>query len=505
MKKQIKHLIIVTFITIWPTIALLLPTPVLAQCSGVFGANTVCGSSSGGLPSSIPLSSISGVSGPGSSTSGCAAPWANTAGTLLASNCGFSLSSAGTATFAPTAASLNHGIVINQSPAGSPAANFYADVANIAFGALSNAGNNNYGLGDVCTTTSTSLVGQTICRETSLTVSNLSNSSSYPDNQFVGHQIVAIGSMNTTNSDASISGGNDNVQVTGTGWTYLIGREIDLTATQPIVNKEALRIVQASTDANAGSTIDSAIYAINQSGAVGWKNFIYLDATNGLMETSACIVCLHGTQTVAKGIDLSAWTISGDAFKSNGFFVDGSGNINGLEVAAAAASGFALGANPFAIDNGSFVVVNGEGGNSNQVLLLGGTTSYIDVSTLNFRNSGGATNYASITSAGLVLYGSSSGAGTLEAPAAASTYAWTLPATTDTLAGIAAAQTLTNKTLTTPITTGYAISGLPGSCTAGMRAHVTNGVASPTFGGAVSTTGSTVDPVFCIGSSWVYG
>lgn len=54
----------------------------------------------------------------------------------------------------------------------------------------------------------------------------------------------------------------------------------------------------------------------------------------------------------------------------------------------------------------------------------------------------------------LQLKGSSSGAGTLNAPAAASSYVWTLPAATGTLADLALAQTFTNKSLTAPAITG---------------------------------------------------
>jgi parallel beta-helix repeat protein len=50
------------------------------------------------------------------------------------------------------------------------------------------------------------------------------------------------------------------------------------------------------------------------------------------------------------------------------------------------------------------------------------------------------------------------------------------------------------------------ISSLPtcNSGEAGVRYTVSNGVASPTYQGTVSTTGATTQPVYCNGSSWVY-
>jgi hypothetical protein len=51
----------------------------------------------------------------------------------------------------------------------------------------------------------------------------------------------------------------------------------------------------------------------------------------------------------------------------------------------------------------------------------------------------------------VALNGSTSGSVTLTAPAVAGTNTLTLPAVTDTLVGLAATQTLTNKTLTSPI------------------------------------------------------
>jgi hypothetical protein len=53
----------------------------------------------------------------------------------------------------------------------------------------------------------------------------------------------------------------------------------------------------------------------------------------------------------------------------------------------------------------------------------------------------------------IVINGDTSGSVTLSAPAVSGSSVLTLPAVTDTLAGIAATQTLTNKTLTSPVLT----------------------------------------------------
>lgn len=51
----------------------------------------------------------------------------------------------------------------------------------------------------------------------------------------------------------------------------------------------------------------------------------------------------------------------------------------------------------------------------------------------------------------------------------------------------------------------YTIATLPAAPLTGTSAYVTNGQTSPTFLGAVSTTGTTVAPVFYNGTGWVYG
>lgn len=107
----------------------------------------------------------------------------------------------------------------------------------------------------------------------------------------------------------------------------------------------------------------------------------------------------------------------------------------------------------------------------------------------------------------LILSGSSSGAGTLEAPAAASTYVWTLPAATATLAGLGvaetwtAAQTFTNSDLlllgsstgATTLTSANA-SGTAYTLTvpANTGTILENNITSQTFSGGILLTAYSV-------------
>jgi hypothetical protein len=92
----------------------------------------------------------------------------------------------------------------------------------------------------------------------------------------------------------------------------------------------------------------------------------------------------------------------------------------------------------------------------------------------------------------LSLKGSTSGAGTLNAPAIASTYVWTLPPLTDTLVGKATTDTLTNKTFDTAATgNSFLINGVAANANNGTGAIArTTGPAfvTPALGAATATS-----------------
>ncbi len=100
----------------------------------------------------------------------------------------------------------------------------------------------------------------------------------------------------------------------------------------------------------------------------------------------------------------------------------------------------------------------------------------------------------------IVVAGDTSGSITISAPLVSGSNTLTLPAVTDTIAGIAATQTLTNKTLTSPVLTtpalGTPASGVLTNCTgvpaaalpAGSVLQVVSTTKSDTFTSSVSAT-----------------
>lgn len=215
-------------------------------------------------------------------------------------------------------AGLTQGMLSTETISGSSSASaVWANENNVTFGAYTNSGFHWVAAGgNNCTVNSASFASQVGCEYNQLTITQF-GTPGYPEDAFTVQANIGIANQNTSDTDASLTGGNDNVALNGTGWSYLVGREIDNTANEPLKVQNSLRLVTVSQ--YQGSTLDAMIDALAAPGvgAVGWHNLIYLDDSQGtLIDSGGCVLCTAGSGTVATGINLSGWSFSGYAWLS---------------------------------------------------------------------------------------------------------------------------------------------------------------------------------------------
>lgn len=107
--------------------------------------------------------------------------------------------------------------------------------------------------------------------------------------------------------------------------------DIDCHTSSSVLHKIGISIVEVATDKVAGSSTDAGIVFVNQTGAVGWTTAIQIGqniaGTSGPLTTSGTILNLATSQSITNGIDLINATISGVAFRSTNFQVNGSGIV----------------------------------------------------------------------------------------------------------------------------------------------------------------------------------
>jgi len=130
-----------------------------------------------------------------------------------------------------------------------------------------------------------------------------------------------------------IFGGNDvaTLAAAATRMAAIAGREINVGCEtgSSVLDKYGLMIVSLSTDGVQGSRNDAAFFFGNQTPAIGWGTLIQVgDSSNPQpLRTTGSILAIKGAPTFANGIDLTgAGSITGNAFASPSFNVDGSGN-----------------------------------------------------------------------------------------------------------------------------------------------------------------------------------
>lgn len=159
--------------------------------------------------------------------------------------------------------------------------------------------------------------------------------------------------------------------------------DVSVVAGASVQQKSVLTLVGVNSDAVQGSVYDAMLGLLRDSTTtVGWNYGIAFGrqdaqwpiASGGTMIGS--VAPASGSRIAAYGVDLRNITFSGGAFASPGFAVDGSGNVAGISLSTAGASG-AVYINSRSGSGTQFAWINQTGAN---VSLSDSSTSSTDIS-----------------------------------------------------------------------------------------------------------------------------
>lgn len=197
--------------------------------------------------------------------------------------------------------------------------------------------------------------------DVNLNFQNATSASNTNRNYVAGvFQTNVFGGDGGTNTGAGAKGAffGANAVIRGlAGATNLVGItgfEIDVQNAGTTQSRIGLNIVSFPSAQATNLTQDAAIeiYGAAGTGAVSWHNGIMFSNLGGFasVDSTGCLICTDGTaNTVSKGIDFSAYTITSYSFKANNFFVTGGGDTATRHVVgstsiptAATCPGFAL-------------------------------------------------------------------------------------------------------------------------------------------------------------------
>ncbi len=368
------------------------------------------------------------------------------------------------------------------------------------------------------------------------------------DGQFTTNVGTSMGG--TTGTLKGSAWGIDTNIYTGSGATYLAQlisaeHDISLSAGSSAGRKYGLLIAQGATDAVRGTNDDAALAFNSTSNSIPWKNLIEVGSSTasgqqwplGTDSSLLTLICGSYTCNLLNGIDFrnGVFASGGYPFASPGFNVSGAGSITALS-ANVASSGFSepsWGANGIALTTSPVVYTDttASGTLANEFFnVLNGPTlnatnagvSVTNLSTLYVAAPVAGTNVTAGTAWASIFAGPVNVEGNIFGSAGEYVFGntITLNGSSNYATNINTGTSTGNVTLGNSadiVTIGtvlklaaYSISGLP-ACNAGSVGEITtvnNGVASPSYNGAVSTTGPATDPVFCNynGSTyqWVY-
>lgn len=142
-----------------------------------------------------------------------------------------------------------------------------------------------------------------------------------------------------------------------TFWRNAVGMEIDVGVQTgaSLDTKTGLQVVTLPSDAVSGGLGHDTAYVIGQgaSAAVGWDYGFRVNGVGGgfpIKPTGSIfgvpVTAFINGGTIANGFDLTNLTITGNAWKSTGFAVDGSGNVTGASYKVASTAGVTCSGTP---------------------------------------------------------------------------------------------------------------------------------------------------------------
>lgn len=136
----------------------------------------------------------------------------------------------------------------------------------------------------------------------------------------------AKGGIFPLNTIAALNAGATNFQELG------IEFDVSARAGSSVFYKNGVSIVSLADDAVRGSGYDAALSISSQSSSsIGWANGILFSAANNghAVGADGCLMCTKDAWTVAKGIDFSSYTITGNFLRgpAGNFTVTGAGNM----------------------------------------------------------------------------------------------------------------------------------------------------------------------------------
>jgi hypothetical protein len=140
-----------------------------------------------------------------------------------------------------------------------------------------------------------------------------------------------------TNTGAGAKGSQEGINIyslllgTATDYLQTVGLEVDVGIATGASAQARLGVAVNAYEPVAGATTDAAYETLATVGSAPWVDAFLLSNAGGAapVATSGCVICTDGSaDTIATGMDLSAYTISGDFLTGpGGFHVRGSGNV----------------------------------------------------------------------------------------------------------------------------------------------------------------------------------